>query len=134
MGPSDKVIAVIYQLSEMPDKLAGEVCRTLVAHVAEKRKSEHGQLHLSRLVFLFGHVAICQLNYMDISVFNKLKRRSTLTELKKEADKKSKEKQKSGRRKSSVVGGSRGNVSASASFISASAGNTPRATPGATRS
>ena len=78
-------VAVIYQLSELPDKLAGRLCRTLVARFAEKKRGGGAnQLHLSRLVFLFGHVAICHLNYLDVSIFNELKRRNTLRELKKE--------------------------------------------------
>ena len=50
----------------------------------KKKAGDMTQLHLSRLVFLFGHVAICHLNYLDVSIFNELKRRNTLRELKKE--------------------------------------------------
>ena len=45
---------------------------------------------LSRLFFLLGQVALCQLNYLDVNVFNELKRRNHLRELKAEKDKKEK--------------------------------------------
>ena len=45
-----------------------------------------GQEHLRRLVFVVGHIAICQFNYLDVSVFNELKRRNNLRQQKKEKD------------------------------------------------
>ena len=126
-------IAVIYQLSELPDKLAGSLCRNLAAHFASKKKDgEMNQLHLSRLVFLFGHVAICQLNYLDVSIFNELKRRNHLRDLKKEkAQMAQKQKQRKSKSRKSL--GSRSvNMSASASFL-ASEGATPaRSSKGST--
>jgi hypothetical protein len=43
---------------------------------------------LSRLFFLLGQVALCQLNYLDVNVFNELKRRNHLGEIKLEKEKK----------------------------------------------
>ena len=45
---------------------------------------------LSRLCYLLGQVALCQLNYLDVNLFNELKRRNYLREQKAEMDKKQK--------------------------------------------
>jgi condensin complex subunit 1 len=47
---------------------------------------------LRRLCFLAGHVALCMLIHLDVSVFTELKRRNYLREQKKEKDAKKKEK------------------------------------------
>ena len=47
-------IAVIYQLSELPDKLAGSLCRNLAAHFASKKKDgEMNQVWPLTQFFLF---------------------------------------------------------------------------------
>merc|ERR1711997_1137564 len=54
--------------------------------------AQFGQEHLRRLVFVVGHIAVCQLNYLDVMVFNELKRRNNLREQKKENDSAAKKK------------------------------------------
>ena len=50
-------IAVIYQLSELPDKLAGSLCRSLAAHFASKKKDgEMNQVWPLTQFFLFPFV------------------------------------------------------------------------------
>ena len=109
-------IAVLYKLSEYPDKLATNLIKRL-AELFLTRQDEHhedqnnilsknvGQEHLKRLVFVVGHIALCQLNYLDVLVFNELKRRNNLREQKKEKDNAAKKK---GPRKSK--GGSTSNL------------------------
>ena len=95
-------------------------------------RPEMNQLHLSRLVFLFGHVAICQLNYLDVSIFNELKRRNHLRDLKKEkAQMAQKQKQRKSKSRKSL--GSRSvNMSASASFLAGEGATPARSSKGST--
>ena len=115
---AQQAIAVLYKLSEYPDKLATTLIKRLAenflvskhdeSHDEELREQDSsstnvqkmGQEHLRRLVFVVGHIALCQLNYLDVSVFNELKRRNNLRDQKKEknnaAKKKASRKSKSG--------------------------------------
>ena len=101
---AQQAIAVLYQLSESPDKLAATLCKCLAGkflipsdnddqgvemneqNSCSKNSETFGQEHLRRLVFVVGHIALCQLNYLDVSVFNELKRRTNLRQQKKEKD------------------------------------------------
>ena len=100
---AQQAIAVLYQLSESPDKLAGTLCKCLAGKFLTPSNNDQGeeineqnscstntetfgQEHLRRLVFVVGHIAICQFNYLDVSVFNELKRRNNLRQQKKEKD------------------------------------------------
>ena len=116
---AQQAIAVLYKLSEYPDKLAA----TIIKRLAEKfsismisksipdlkinsephdelneentvstNVQKMGQEHLRRLVFVVGHIALCQLNYLDVLVFNEMKRRNNLREQKKEKDSAAKKK------------------------------------------
>ena len=100
---AQQAIAVLYKLSEYPDKLAGRIIKRLAEkflHFQEAESQENGlsdknsslikkstgQEHLRRFVFIIGHIALCNLNYLDVMVFNELKRRNNLREQKKEKD------------------------------------------------
>ena len=114
---AQQAIAVLYKLSEYPDKLATRLIKRLADLFLPTHNDEHqdqegnvhsrniGQEHLKRLVFVVGHIALCQLNYLDVLVFNELKRRNNLREQKKEKDTAAKKK---GPRKSK--GGSTSNL------------------------
>ena len=92
-------IAVLYALSEYPDRLAANLIKRLSENFLPSKISDVendvnesaptkqlGQEHLRRLIFVVGHIALCQLNYLDVLVFNELKRRNNLREQKKEKD------------------------------------------------
>lgn len=114
---AQQAIGVLYKLSEYPDKLATGIIKRLAELFLTSKDDEHqeeethsvsksiGQEHLKRLVFVVGHVAVCQLNYLDVLVFNELKRRNNLREQKKEKENAAKKK---GSRKSK--GGSTSNL------------------------
>ena len=107
---AQQAIAVLYALSEYPDKLASKLIKCLSVKILSSTKdetenegpdeenllpttnSQFGQEHLRRLVFVVGHIAVCQLNYLDVMVFNELKRRNNLREQKKENDSAAKKK------------------------------------------
>ncbi len=50
-------ISVIYLLSDIPDKLAGQLCTKLAAKLAKQPKNS---LLLRRVFFVVGHIAVCQ--------------------------------------------------------------------------
>jgi condensin complex subunit 1 len=114
---AQQAIAVLYKLSEYPDTLATRLIKRLADLFLPTHEDlqDHdnnvptskdiGQEHLKRLVFVVGHIALCQLNYLDVLVFNELKRRNNLREQKKEKDTAAKKK---GPRKSK--GGSTSNL------------------------
>lgn len=88
---AQQAISVLYQLSDNPDVLGGKLCQIL----AQKMKnSPKNGLILRRSFFVVGHIAVCQLNYLDCQVFGELKRRNALRELKKEKEKVKKTKAK----------------------------------------
>ena len=114
---AQQAIAVLYKLSEYPDTLATRLIKRLadlfLPTIEDDQDHDNnmptskdiGQEHLKRLVFVVGHIALCQLNYLDVLVFNELKRRNNLREQKKEKDTAAKKK---GPRKSK--GGSTSNL------------------------
>ena len=58
-----------------------------------------------RVFFVVGHIAVCQLNYLDCTIFAELKRRNALREMKKEKEKSSKSKKSSkNNRRASALG------------------------------
>jgi len=89
-------LMVIYQLGESPDTFASDIIKKIGQKIRAKQEVAPGgdfkvdNFVLSRLFFLLGQVALCQLNYLDVNVFNELKRRNHLRELKAEKDKKEK--------------------------------------------
>jgi len=118
-------LMVIYQLGEKPDKFAADILRRVIEKVNPSSDEVENTLGdskvetvlLSRLCFLAGQVALCHLNYLDVNVFNELKRRSYLRDQKAEMDQK-KKKDKENKKKNKRV-----------SMIRAAASVTPR-TPG----
>jgi len=90
-------LMVIYQLGESPDTFASDIIKKICRKIRAKQETASfgGEFKvenfvLSRLFFLLGQVALSQLNYLDVNVFNELKRRNHLRELKAEKDKKEK--------------------------------------------
>jgi len=89
-------LMVIYQLGESPDTFASDIIKKICRKIRAKQDVTVGgdfkveNYILSRLFFLLGQVALSQLNYLDVNVFNELKRRNHLRELKAEKDKKEK--------------------------------------------
>jgi len=90
-------LMVIYQLGESPDGLASDIIRKICTRIKVDQEVGIGRelkvenFILSRFFFIIGQVALCQLNYLDVNVFNELKRRNHLRELKAEKDKKEKQ-------------------------------------------
>jgi len=89
-------LMVIFQLGESPDTFASDIIKKICRKIRADQDATMGgdfkvqNFILSRLFFLLGQVALCQLNYLDVNVFNELKRRNHLRELKVEKDKKEK--------------------------------------------
>ena len=80
---SQKALMVVYSLSEQPDALAGRIIKKICSIILENRDRRI----LQRLFSIVGHVALCQLNHLDVSLLNELKRRKDMEEKKKERDK-----------------------------------------------
>ena len=97
-------LKVLFQLCERPDTFAGSLVRQICDQVRERAAANNQQessgdvgdsgkvetFVLRRLCFLVGEVALNLLNYLDVNVFNELKRRNILREAKAVKDKKAK--------------------------------------------
>jgi len=102
MPMAKNALMVIYQLGESPDTFASDIIKKICLNIRAKQEQAAtpgadytvDTYILSRLCFLAGQVALCQLNYLDVNVFNELKRRNHLRELKAEKDKKEKKEKK----------------------------------------
>jgi len=99
MPMAKSILRVVYQLCEGPDTLATNVVRQVVGRIQEARTPDEGEVKmgtyiLRRLCFLVGEIALNQLNYLDVNVFNELKRRNYLREAKLEKEKKAKKEKK----------------------------------------
>eukprot|EP00092_Neocalanus_flemingeri_P032797 GFUD01035670.1.p1 GENE.GFUD01035670.1~~GFUD01035670.1.p1 ORF type:complete len:1485 (+),score=509.47 GFUD01035670.1:55-4509(+) len=101
MPMAKNALMVIYQLGESPDTFASEIIKKVCLKIRSKQQAavtvapaggdwKVDTYILSRLCFLAGQVALCQLNYLDVNVFNELKRRNHMREVKVEKDKKEK--------------------------------------------
>jgi len=97
MPMAKNALMVIYQLGESPDTFASEIIKKVCLKIRSKQEAvpaggeyKVDTFVLGRLCFLAGQIALCQLNYLDVNVFNELKRRNHLRELKAEKDKKEK--------------------------------------------
>ena len=95
MPMAKNALMLIYQLGESPDKFSAQIIRKICEKIqAQQESSEEGMkvetYVLSRLCYIVGQISLCQLNYLDVNVFNELKRRNFLREQKAEADKKQK--------------------------------------------
>ena len=95
MPMGKNALMVIYQLGESPDTFALDIFKTICWKIRSKQQAvptgggfKVENFVLSRLFFLLGQVALCQLNYLDVNVFNELKRRNHLGEIKLEKEKK----------------------------------------------
>ena len=110
MPMAKNALMLIFQLGEGPDKFSAQIIRKVCLKIKSRQESsDEGASKvetyvLSRLCYLVGQVALCQLNYLDVNVFNELKRRNHLREQKAEMDKKQKEdaKKKKSKRQSLV--------------------------------
>jgi len=98
---AQNALALIFLMGESPDSFAGDILKRICEKVKSAQSDVEGQpkvptFLLRRLCFLAGHVALCLLNFLDVSVFTELKRRNTLRELKakKDDEKKRNEKKK----------------------------------------
>ena len=78
---SQKALMVVYLLSEQPDMLAGRVIKTICS-VIEKKDSfpKIDRRVIQRLISLIGHISLCQLNHLDVSILSEMKRRKTIRE------------------------------------------------------
>jgi condensin complex subunit 1 len=111
-----KAFLVVYHFGEQPDVVCGdwlkEICRNIMADACndasddrmdqEDREASKAinadELTVRRLVSIVGHLAVCQLNHLDVTILNELKRRKALRNQKSE----NKKTAKSSRRKSSM--------------------------------
>ena len=91
---SQRAVLVIYQLAEKPDVILGSILKKICFLSGQNTRIKKASL-LQRLLSLVGHIALNQLNYLDVDILNELKRRKQLRDAKVEQS----------RRKS--VGGSR---------------------------
>jgi hypothetical protein len=104
MPMAKAALKVLFQLCERPDTFAGALVRQICGRVRERaagdgddaateNAADGGKVEtfvLRRLCFLVGEVALNLLNYLDVNVFNELKRRNHLREAKAAKDKKAK--------------------------------------------
>ena len=98
---SQKALMVVYLLSEQPDALAGRVIKSICSALKERKSwLEVDCKVIQRLISIVGHASLCQLNYLDVSVLNEMKRRKAIRETKAE------EKLKSSRKSSVVINSS----------------------------
>ena len=70
--------------------ILGRILQTVCKNLNVGEKLNSTVLH--RLVALVGHIALCQLNYLDVSVMGELKRRKTLRDKAMEMNKSAKQK------------------------------------------
>jgi len=101
---AQNALALIFLLGEAPDTYAGDILKRVCVRVKDSQTDVEGQpkvptFLLRRLCFLAGHVSLCLLNYLDVSVFTELKRRNTLRELKAKKDSEEKEKARKEKKK-----------------------------------
>ncbi len=112
---AQKALVVAYQFAEQPDVLCGgwlkEICRGVVRSRNESGGSGAGEdaantkvdsLMTRRLVSVVGHLAVCQLNHLDVAILGELKRRKALRDEKKEAKPTPSSSKKGKKRKSSM--------------------------------
>ena len=82
---SQKALMVVYLLSEQPDMLAGRVIKSICSDLNKKELwPEVDRRVIQRLISIIGHVSLCQLNHLDVSVLSEMKRRKTIRETKAE--------------------------------------------------
>ena len=84
------VVAAIGSLRGPLHGGANEKAMELIENWTSREEAKVDTFILSRLCYLLGQVALCQLNYLDVNLFNELKRRNYLREQKAEMDKKQK--------------------------------------------
>ena len=101
---AQSAVKVVYQLGEGPDTFMGNIVKQVVDRI-NQNKPEVGDTKVSTLVLrrlcqLIGEIALNQLNYLDVNVFNELKRRNHLREMKHEKEKKKAEAEKKKKRQS----------------------------------
>ncbi|XP_065559402.1 condensin complex subunit 1-like [Artemia franciscana] len=80
-----QAVAVIYQLADVPDIICNDLLKEICTIINKNYGDENGQLSLSskilsRLLALFGHVAVRQMNHLDVNIFCELKRRERIKE------------------------------------------------------
>ena len=96
-------LKVLFQLCERPDTFAGALVRRICGQVRDRaadsvqKEGDGGDgkvetFVLRRLCFVVGEVALNLLNYLDVNVFNELKRRNFLRETKAAKEKNDKKK------------------------------------------
>jgi len=112
-----KALTVVYHFAEQPDIMCGgwikDICKIILVNEEDGEGSEESmsldELMIRRLVGLVGHLAVCQLNHLDVAVLGELKRRKALRDKRKEekhAVSKLKGATRGGnKRKSSLAGG-----------------------------
>ncbi|XP_059092288.1 condensin complex subunit 1-like isoform X2 [Tigriopus californicus] len=80
---SQKAVSVIYQLSEEPDKILERILKRVSSNLF-RDDQQIPTRSLSRLFALVGNVALSQLNHLEVSILNELKRRKMIKEALKE--------------------------------------------------
>jgi len=95
MPMAKNALMLIFQLGESPDKFSARIVRKVCEKIKNNQEEIDEEIKvetfvLSRLCYLVGQIALCQLNYLDVNVFNELKRRNFLREQKAENDRKQK--------------------------------------------
>ena len=73
-------LEVIFKLGEGPDRFTANIIRKICENIRSQETESGEELKvknfiLSRLCYLTGQIALCHLNYLDVNIFNELKRR-----------------------------------------------------------
>ena len=72
-------LEVIFKLGEGPDMFTANIVRKICEKIRIQEPESGEELKvknfiLSRLCYLTGQIALCHLNYLDVNIFNELKR------------------------------------------------------------
>ena len=72
-------LEVIFKLGEGPDRFTANIVRKICEKIRSQEPESGEELKvknfiLSRLCYLTGQIALCHLNYLDVNIFNELKR------------------------------------------------------------
>jgi condensin complex subunit 1 len=76
---AEQAVNAIYALAEQPDSLCTPMIKQLTQRVAKPSSETSSSTHLSKLLFVVGHVALKHLQYLD-DIQTELTRRKTITE------------------------------------------------------
>nr|XP_039250362.1 condensin complex subunit 1-like [Styela clava] len=104
---TSETIALIYDLSENPDKLCETIIHEVLSIISENANCDEilkKEMLMTRFYLICGQITIKQLVYLEVSVQSELKQRRKLKDEKEHAEKKKKENQEKKKNKRKSLG------------------------------